>query len=84
MELTGDRPPLWLVIALAPLQRVRDMLPVEVDGSSGTWCFDVGDMRLWLNAEVVPEVDDRVARFAENTHVYLVPRLFNVSGSRLV
>ena len=83
-DLTGDRPPLWLVIAIAPLQRVRDTLPMEVDDASGAWCFDLGDMRFWLHAEVVPELDDGAAVFAENTHVDLVPRLFNPSGGRLV
>lgn len=84
-ELTGDQPPLWLVIAIAPLQRVRSTLPEETDDKSGAWQFDVGNMRFWLHAEVVPELDeDGVARFAKNTYVDLVPRLFNPSGSRLV
>ena len=84
-NLTGDKPPLWLVIAIAPLQRVRSTLPEQVDDKSGAWRFDVGDMRFWLHAEVVPELDDEgVVQFAENTHLDLVPRLFNPSGGRLV
>ena len=83
-ELTGDQPPLWLVIAIGPLQRVRSTLPEQVD-QSGTWQFDLGNMRFWLHAEVVPELDeDGVAGFAENTYLDLVPRLFNPSGNRLV
>ena len=84
-ELTEDQPPLWLVIAIAPLQRVRSTLPQEVDDKSGAWQFDIGNMRFWLHAEVVPELDeDGVARFAKDTYLDLVPRLFNPSGSRLV
>ena len=82
-ELTGDRPPLWLVIAIAPLMRVHSTLPMEVD-DSGVWQFDIGNMRFWLHAEVVPALDDGVARFAENIYLDMVPRLFNPSGNRLV
>ena len=82
-DLTGDRPPLWLVIAIAPLQKVRDTLPMVVNDSSGAWQFDVGDMRFWLHGEVVTEIEDGVVRFAGNTDLHMVPRLFNPSGNRL-
>lgn len=83
-QLTGDEPPLWLVVAIAPLQRVRSTLPEELADGSGAWQFDLGNMRFWLNAEMVPEVlDDGSVRFAKNTYLDLVPRHFNPSGNRL-
>ncbi len=82
-ELTRDRPPLWLVVAVAPLQRVRESLPRELKDGSGAWQFDVGNMRFWMHAEVVPRIEDGVAMFAENTFINLIPRLYNFAGSRL-
>ena len=82
-QLTGDRPPLWVVIAVAPLQRVHTTMPEELKNGSGAWQFDVGNMRFWLHAEVVPEIQNGVARFARCTYLDMVPRLVNPSGSRL-
>ena len=83
-ELTVDNPPLWIVLAIAPLRRVHTTLPMESD-DSGAWQFDVGNMRFWVHAEVVTEwKEDGVARFAKNTYLDMVPRFFNPSGSRLV
>lgn len=82
-NLTRDRLPLWLVIAVAPLKRVRPSLPTELEDGSGAWQFDVGDMRFWMHAEVVTKVEGGVAVFAETTFVNLIPRLFNFRGNRL-
>ena len=82
-DLTGDHPPLWIVIAIAPLRRVHSTLPMESD-DSGAWRFDVGNMRFWVHTEVVTDWKDDGVRFAKNTILDMVPRLFNPSGNRLV
>jgi len=83
-DLTEDRLPLWLVIAIAPLKRVRDSLPKELEDGSGAWQFDIGDMRFWVKAGVVSGIDeDGAAVLADITFINLIPRLYNFSGNRL-
>lgn len=83
-QLTRDRPPLWLVVAIAPIEKVRATLPEEIKDDSAAWRFDVGNMRFWLNAEVVVDLDeDGRVQFAETTLLNMVPRPFNFSGNQL-
>lgn len=84
LELTRGHAPLWVVVAVAPIERVRTSLPEELNDGSGAWRFDVGNMRFWVNAEVVTELDENnVATFAEHTVINMIPRYYNFPGNAL-
>ena len=83
-RLTGNKPPLWVVVAVAPLQKVHSTEPEMLNKAGKTWRFDVGEFRFWLHAEVVPELQDGEARFAKEAYLDMVPRLFNWSGATVL
>ena len=84
-QLCGEHSPLWIVIAIAPLQRVQGSEgPRNLDEQMNVWQFDVGEMRFWLHAEVAERDDEGTVHFPEHTVLYLLPRFLNAPGDRIL
>ncbi|MDD9997012.1 MAG: hypothetical protein OXQ89_04625 [Rhodospirillaceae bacterium] len=57
----GDDAALWLVVAVARIQKVH-FKPFAEQVQPNIWKFDIGDMRFWVNAELVRPDEYGVAR----------------------
>lgn len=76
--------PLWLVLAVAPLQRVRSSGgATQHDAQGNVWQFDIGELRFWLHAEVGRRDDDGYIQFEKNTWLNLYPPFTNEARARL-
>ena len=81
-HLCGERPPLWIVIATAPLQKVYRSEGTHL--KENLLQFDVGDMRFWVHAEMAERNDDGTVDFLGNTIIWELPRFLNTSGDRVL
>ena len=81
-HLCGERPPLWIVIAIAPLQKVHRNEGLQL--RKNLLQFDVGEMRFWLHAEVAERNPDGTVDFLEGTMIWEPPRFLNTSGDRML
>ena len=84
-RILGDQMPLWLVVAVAPLQRVFGKVgAVPVQNKNNVWQFDLGELRFWLNAELGKRDDDGFIQFVDNVFLDMFPPFTNHPGDRLV
>ena len=81
-DMYGADPALWLVIAVARLQKVHLKIMAE-KLRSNIWKFDVGDMRFWVNAELVRPDDEDVAQSQGGVEIDMNPAFLNWTGDRI-
>ena len=76
--------PLWLVLAVTPLQRVRGSNGATQHSEQGNiWRFDIGELRFWLHAEVGQRDDQGYVQFEKNTWLNLYAPFTNEARDRL-
>ena len=78
----GDDAALWLVIAVARLQKVH-FKPCAEPLAPNIWKFDVGDMRFWVNAELVRPDEDDFAQPEGDVVLDMAPAFLNSAGDRV-
>ena len=80
----GAEAPLWLVIAVAPLQRVPFNAGAKSVGKRlNVWQFNVGELRFWPHAEVGHPDDTGIAQLDQDVVLDMFPPFYNVPGDRL-
>ena len=80
-ELYGSEAALWLVVAVAPLKRVQfQPFAKPVGNTLNVWRFDVGELRFWVNAELVRPDEDGVATKTEEVVLDMFSQYANVAG----
>ena len=76
--------PLWLVLAVAPLQKVYGSSGAEpITAQANIWRFDIGELRFWIHAEVGRRDEEGKLRFKENTWLNLYAPFTNYARDRL-
>ena len=84
LPLYGTDAPLWLVVAVAPLKKVRFSPGAKsLDNTLNVWRFDIGELRFWLHAEVAYPDNEGVALFDQPVVLDMFPPFYNVPGDRL-
>ncbi len=84
-DVYGDDAALWLVIAVARLQKVHMKVMAEQlrPNIPNIWKFDVGDMRFWVNAELVRPDEEGVAESQGGVVLDMDPAFLNWTGDRI-
>ena len=82
-RILGEQMPLWLVVAVAPLQRVFANVGAR-PLKDNVWRFDIGELRFWLNAEMGKRDKDGIVQFVDDVFLDMFPPFTNDAGDRLV
>lgn len=84
-HLYGDVfPPLWMVLAVAPLQKVNGKFDAEpLNDRHNVWQFDVGELRFWLHAEIGERDAGGYVQFEPDVILDMYPRFLTLPGERL-
>ena len=76
--------PLWLVLAVAPLQRVHDTEGAKpITARENVWTFDVGELRFWLHAELGDRDAAGTIQFEKDVVLNMTAPFSNLAGDRL-
>lgn len=76
--------PLWLVLAVAPMQKVYGSYGAEpITGQANIWQFDIGELRFWIHAEVGCRDEEGNLQFEKNTWLNLYAPFTNDARDRL-